>query len=348
MVAPGAFQLRTLDVLCEEERVRRLSERMLRDPAETAEHAREGRARSLARALVKEGLANVPEGEGEAEAAVRGSPAGSPMHISTSPRSLAVQQLESRMQVRRKAAAREQSPTVFDITAGDPREITIPTSPSIAVDPAKSPNPPDMRGRLADALDAITVKSVVELRNLVSIPPSAEAVVVVTLCLASSVDSGAATSALPGAPRNWAEAKTALLRPGSVLNSLRRFPYAAERGQVSQDVLCIVEETLAEVLFQGAGLEKVHPTLAQFYHWLRYAVEYSSACGQTLLLDNVPSPVRRAQGKTPGFVEKTASMNLAVDAGVRGKAGAGFSVSWATLADDAPQGLGFAAPAALA
>ncbi|CAE8711001.1 unnamed protein product, partial [Polarella glacialis] len=99
--------------------------------------------------------------------------------------------------------------------------------------------------RLSDALDFITVRGVVGFRALGEVSAAAAAVAIAVLRLAGSADIG--ESSVSAAPlKTWEEARRVLLKPGHFVSSLRRYPYAAERGQVLDSDVSAAEETLME------------------------------------------------------------------------------------------------------
>ncbi|CAE8597748.1 unnamed protein product, partial [Polarella glacialis] len=108
--------------------------------------------------------------------------------------------------------------------------------------------------RLSDALDFITVRGVVGFRALGEVSAAAAAVAIAVLRLAGSADIG--ESSVSAAPlKTWEEARRVLLKPGHFVSSLRRYPYAAERGQVLDSDVSAAEETLMEAeVLQVAGI----------------------------------------------------------------------------------------------
>eukprot|EP00438_Fugacium_kawagutii_P034226 Skav225919 [mRNA] locus=scaffold1500:207407:214995:- [translate_table: standard] len=171
---------RPIDLLCEEERLRRLSERM----SDSAEPARERRARILVHEMTQDR------------------------------RSKAIRALEAGLQARWKAVVHEM--------ASEGRQAA--------------------ESKLLDALDSVTVRSVVGLRGLTEVPRDVEVVAVAVLNLLSSefLDQSFAADCEAAAPRTWEDARRVLLKPGHFVSSLRKFPTAVEQGQPGHclDILC--------------------------------------------------------------------------------------------------------------
>ncbi|CAJ1337587.1 unnamed protein product, partial [Effrenium voratum] len=140
---------RPIDVLCEEERLRRLSERMAFDDGDGAEPARQRRARILVE-----------------EMTTMGPRLRSPS--SEKRRSKAVKALEAGLQARWKAVVHEMAETPKRASEAEKHEKKA--EPKVEM----------------DALDGVTVRSVVGLRGLSQVPPEVEAVVLAVLQLVSS------------------------------------------------------------------------------------------------------------------------------------------------------------------
>eukprot|EP00440_Ansanella_granifera_P029704 gb/GFBE01032265.1/.p1 GENE.gb/GFBE01032265.1/~~gb/GFBE01032265.1/.p1 ORF type:complete len:750 (+),score=126.72 gb/GFBE01032265.1/:1-2250(+) len=268
--------MRPINVLCEEERLRRLSERMCCDTGDGAEPARQKRAQSLVpvvAALAEE--LQAPGCRARRAEAVRVLEAG----------------LEARWRlVLHDIRAAETMPAAsVDVLSASAREVPRMLAPV----PAPSPEVPrvtDPQEALSNALDFITVRSVVSFRGLTQVSPGAEIVTVAVLRLAATGDAASVDAQPLNPPKNWDEARRVLLKPGHFVSSLRKYPYAAERGQVSEADLCFAEEALAEVPPHGDGLAEVHETALQLYDWLRAALEY--AAWARARLQDVASPAR--------------------------------------------------------
>jgi len=302
----------SLNVLCEQERVRRLSERMSRDSTEASEPARERRAHLVSQEFKDNGLV----GPGSLAA--------------SAPRFLAIEVLDAGLETKRRVSLRSEyaAPISAQVsaTASAVPSVVVPAPHSrpsrsamsaelLQVSIASEGPRGDPTTNLGEALDAITVKSIVGLRSVVDMPPDAEAVILSALKLLSSLDQPGSVSDLQGTcpPQTWAEAKRVFLKPGHFVNSLRRFPYAADRGQVPEADVGDVEEMLADVPPHGEGLEQTHPAVAQLYVWVRAALEYtawSSTCLEQQANSASVAPVlpRRSSAASPMPASGTAAM----------------------------------------
>lgn len=266
--------MRPVEVQCEEERLRRLAEAMCRDGEEGAEPARQRRAQSFS-----QGIAALED----------------KLAMGAARRSQAVQALEAGLDARRRAvvedmaAADSRHSSQPAGTGSTPREAVVSTtSPVLQADKARaeerqnaksllseSSERIDVRERLSDALDQITVRSVVSFRALLKVPVAVEAVTVAVLRLSSTGERvGNGDTAAP-VPRNWEDARKVLLKPGHFVNALRRYAYTAEQGHVMESDRHHAEETLADVQANGEVLAEVHETAGQLHEWLRAAVDYA-------------------------------------------------------------------------
>eukprot|EP00435_Cladocopium_sp_Y103_P035479 s57_g9.t1 len=227
---------RPIDLLCEEERLRRLSERMSLDEGDAAEPARQRRARILLQEMTNLG----PRLRSKS---------------SEDRRSKAIRALEAGLQARWKAVVHEMS------EAGSRR-----SGRQLA------------ETKLLDALETVTVRSVVGLRGLTEVPKEVESVALAVLTLVSSEYLGLGPDS--ETPKTWEEARRVLLKPGHFVSSLRKFPFAVEQGQVSASNISVAHELMKEVGPQkSSGLAKVHDGAGQLYSWLVAALDLTSALG---------------------------------------------------------------------
>jgi len=265
---------RSIDVLCEEERIRRLSERMAGRSDEAEEPARERRARSFVAEMVD-----------LEEMLVHGA----------ARRSAAVTALEAGLQARWRAVLQDMSsselrPDVLSALKEEPRAqapVPVPSpepsSPKASAS-TRSTAGSDPQADLSDALDQITVRTVVGFRAVPRVSKGVEAVAIAVLRLAGTCDMGDAEPM--ASPKNWDDVRRILLKPGHFVSSLRRYPYAAERGHVSDAALGVAEEALE---LQEEELAE-HETAVQLHAWLRAALEY--AAWARARLQDVASPAR--------------------------------------------------------
>lgn len=326
---------RSIDFLCEEERIRRLGERIRRDRDDSSELSRERRARGLARELLAVGFGNELTRDASRPLASASEflppmPLGPPPIVEL-PTTAPAPAME-------RASAHAPAPQALA-----PQAPTLPV-PRAEVSTSFPSAPMDPKERLNVALDSITVKGIVEFRGLADATPEAEAVAVAALRLLAGQVRESEPSASPP-PQTWFEVKRLLLKPGHFVNMLRRFPYAADRGQVPEADLCDVEEILAEVPPNGDGLEEFHAMAAQLYAWVRAALEYAawSQCN----LDTVATPARAAAAPAvdarsmhPPVPATRAAASPAWptapsgNGGYTAASGPGFGVSFAALAAD--------------
>merc|ERR1719258_724030 len=203
----------SLDIMTEEERIRRLHERMARDPTEGSELAREQRAKNLA--------------------------AGIKAHIAGGPESADGSATMSKPPSRSATASR----------SFDPKE------------PKKWPPPAyeqrkDVFDELAAALEAISVKGIIDFRNITVVPKLVEDVAVSVLSCVAHVDDVAEEDKVP--PKSWPAVQKVMAKPGHLINALRRYPYAVDAMRVQAADVKSAEKVL-ERTFRVTQLEDVHP-----------------------------------------------------------------------------------------
>ncbi|CAE7818517.1 unnamed protein product [Symbiodinium sp. CCMP2592] len=231
--------MRPIDVLCEEERLRRLSERMVYDSSDGAEHARQRRARTLVE-----------------EMSLLGSRLRSKSNEDR--RFDAVEALEAGLEARRKAL------------------LTAKEGSLRASAPIRQVDSGDLQSDLADALERVTVRSVVGLRGLVEVPRPVEAVVVAVLQLVNCDYAGVDLDPSPP-PTTWEEARRVLLKPGHFVSALRKFPFALQRGQILETEILQAEQAWSNVPSAGAGLSQVHEAAVHLYDWLTIALNFAAS-----------------------------------------------------------------------
>eukprot|EP00930_Biecheleria_cincta_P095557 TRINITY_DN87506_c0_g1_i1.p1 TRINITY_DN87506_c0_g1~~TRINITY_DN87506_c0_g1_i1.p1 ORF type:complete len:792 (+),score=168.06 TRINITY_DN87506_c0_g1_i1:121-2496(+) len=294
--------MRPVAVLCEEERLRRLAEAMCRDGQEGAEPARQRRAQSFS-----QGIAALEE----------------KLAMGAARRSQAVQALEAGLDARRRAV-------VEDMAAADSRHVAGQSSagaerspPHVLAGKAQAEErehakPPvqdfssqriDVQERLSDALDQITVRSVVSFRALLKVPVAVEAVTVAVLRLSTTGERSGNGDAVAPLPKNWDDARKVLLKPGHFVNALRRYAYAAEQGNVCEADTHYAEEALSDVQAKGEMLAEVHETAGQLHEWLRAAVDYAALTRARP--QDVASPARAARSQQKPAADPDAEQSIA-------------------------------------
>eukprot|EP00439_Symbiodinium_sp_Y106_P020469 s6392_g2.t1 len=252
--------MRPIDVLCEEERLRRLSERMVYDSSDGAEHARQRRARTLVE-----------------EMSLLGSRLRSKSNEDR--RFDAVEALEAGLEARRKASL---------LTA---KEGSVPASA-----PIRQVDSGDLQSDLSDALERITVRSVVGLRGLVEVPRPVEAVVVAALQLVNCDYAGVDLAPSPP-PTTWEEARRVLLKPGHFVSALRKFPFALQRGQILETEILQAEQAWSNVPSAGAGLSQVHEAALHLYDWLTIALNFAASLPAGASAKSVAGKVETAESE---------------------------------------------------
>jgi len=233
--------MRPIDVLCEEERLRRLSERMVYDSSDGAEHARQRRARTLVE-----------------EMSLLGSRLRSKSNEDR--RFDAVEALEAGLEARRKASQ-------ASLLAKEGASVPASAPPQVAS---------DLQSDLSDALERVSVRSVVGLRGLVEVPRPVEAVVVAVLQLVNCDYAGVDLDPSPP-PTTWEEARRVLLKPGHFVSALRKFPFALQRGQILEREIAQAEQAWSNVPSAGAGLSHVHEAALHLYDWLTIALSFAKS-----------------------------------------------------------------------
>ncbi|CAK9000508.1 unnamed protein product [Durusdinium trenchii] len=246
---------RPIDVLCEEERLRRLSERVTFDGGDSAEPARQRRARILVEEMTTLGPRLRSKSNEDR-------------------RFKAIRALEAGLHARWKAVVHEMSEghkgpseRVRKAAEEDLERTAVPV-------PTPHPTiPEDIHSKLLDALEGVTVRAVVGLRGLTEVPPNVEAVTLAVLHLVSCEYLGQMGLG-PEAPENWEEARRVLLKPGHFVSSLRKFPSSLEQGQVNDSNIIFAQKKLLQIgNAASTGLAEVHEGAVQLYHWLRAALQ---------------------------------------------------------------------------
>jgi len=281
--AEREMERRASEISCEEERIRRLSERMTRDQSEGGELARERRAKELANAVET----TMERGEFWDQK-------------SNSERQPAPQ-------VPLPADGRPK-PAVSTTDNFGSGQNSMDVSNSFRVQEATTPNsrptqkkwpPPryeqrkDVSAELASSLEAISVKSIVNFRHVTVVPKLVEDVTIAVLHLISHIEEGTEKQPLPKA---WTAVQKVLSKPGHLINSLRRYPYAVDAGRVQAADVKLAERVL-ERTFRVETLQDVHPVASMFYRWLYAAAHYYK------LRENKPQTVN-PQGGKPQVVPK--------------------------------------------
>merc|ERR1719387_1644662 len=164
----------SLDIMTEEERIRRLHERMARDPTDGSELAREQRAKNLAAGI----KAHIAGSDGSV-----GSAPSNPASRSVS----AARSFDPKEQKKWPPPAYEQRKDVFD--------------------------------ELAAALEAISVKGIIDFRNITVVPKLVEDVAVSVLACVAHVDDSAEADKVP--PKSWPAVQKVMAKPGHLINALR-------------------------------------------------------------------------------------------------------------------------------
>jgi len=190
-------------------------------------------------------------------------------------RSRAVRALEAGLEARWKAVKADMATSAGSRNGQNGKECK-PQQPEVPAPLTPVPFPgdaSDLQSKLADALEHVTVRSVVSLRGLTQVPRPVEAVVIAVLQLVSCDYAGVDLDPSPP-PTTWDEARRVLLKPGHFVSSLRKFPFAVERGQISESDVAKASRAREEVLGDGAGLSEVHEGASKLYAWLKAALDF--------------------------------------------------------------------------
>merc|ERR1719387_47253 len=240
---------KSLEIMTEEERIRRLHERMARDPTEGSELAREQRAKNLA--------AGIKAHIGGSQDSAEGSAASNPASRSVS----AARSFDPKEQKKWPPPAYEQRKDVFD--------------------------------ELAAALEAISVKGIIDFRNITVVPKLVEDVAVSVLSCVAHVDDASDDDKVP--PKSWPAVQKVMAKPGHLINALRRYPYAVDAMRVQAGDVKSAEKVL-ERTFRVTQLEDVHPVAGMLYRWMYAAAHYFRL--------RITNKAQSAQGMKPSAVPK--------------------------------------------
>ena len=164
---------------------------------------------------------------------------------------------------------------VHEMSEGAPRRAQRDQDLERQTAPVPTPHPvkEDVHSKLQDALESVTVRSVVGLRGLTEVPADVEAVALAVLHLVSGEYLGQMGLGLE-APQTWEDARRVLLKPGHFVSSLRKFPVAMEQGQVAESSIIFAQQKFLELgEKKHIELAEIHEGASQLYRWLRAALQ---------------------------------------------------------------------------
>lgn len=153
----------------------------------------------------------------------------------------------------------------------------------------------EIKEELTAALDAISVKSMIDFRGRLEVPRPVESVAAASVALIAHVDESADHSSGSVAPRSWAAAQAAMAKPGHFINSLRRFPYAVDSGRMPDADVHAARFCLQDVSPEHLASE---PAALNLHKWVVAALRYCEVQQQRALIvtNNLASP-------QPGFAD---------------------------------------------
>uniref|UniRef100_A0A7S1AAX8 Uncharacterized protein n=1 Tax=Noctiluca scintillans TaxID=2966 RepID=A0A7S1AAX8_NOCSC len=261
-----------LDVVVERERARRILDRFQHDDSDGGEISRELRAHQCSAAFRQAVIDGVLKD-----------------------RSHNVEQLESALDLRRRRQLLGMLVEERGLSTSSP--VTPPLGLSSETNSAASPSDPPTetapKGRalppsrssstaqlhegkspfdlLKETLDDISIKSILELHRSGDGVTEAEMVATAASCAIANIDETVQVSIHSLDPEfPWPQALDALAKPGHFVNSLRRFPYAADAGRVPEDNIVAARH------FLGLADEEseLHRSAQCLFRWVENAIAY--------------------------------------------------------------------------
>lgn len=290
-----AVQRRSLEILCEEERIRRLNDRMLRDASQGAELAREKRARSVA----GEAREKIRQLNGRLSLSSPGEIADAVMKLEEDVERRRRETIRSIWVARGGPASNEaKAPSLSTPATTNGIRGTSTPAPQNAKAKPTAPTGGGGGGRgdvaalesLSQSLEQISVKGVVDFRNLANVPPAVEAIAAATFCMVAHIDDPGDDP--PYTVTTWGQIQKVLCKPGHFINSLRRFPYAVNAGRVPESNIAEARLCLEQPAGDEKCLAQVHPVAFHLQHWLAAAFDYWASRRVTETSPHSAEPVR--------------------------------------------------------
>lgn len=144
---------------------------------------------------------------------------------------------------------------------------------------------------LSVALEAISVKSIIDFKGRLEVPRPVESVASASVCLVARVDDSAEDHSGSVVPRTWAAAQAAMAKPGHFINSLRRFPYAVDTGRMPDADVQAARSCLEDVSREHLANE---PAALNLHQWVVCALRYCEV--QRVLMVSSPASPQAGAG----------------------------------------------------
>jgi|Transcript_82994 hypothetical protein len=129
----------------------------------------------------------------------------------------------------------------------------------------------DAFDKLSAALEAISVKNVMDFRNRTEVPRPVQSVAAASMCMVAGIGEHmeVGPDGLPN--RSWEAAQQYMAKPGPFVNSLRQFPYAVDSGRMADKNVYAARQCLQDISVEHLADEPVALTL---YQWITAAWRY--------------------------------------------------------------------------
>lgn len=142
----------------------------------------------------------------------------------------------------------------------------------------------DAFDNLSGALEKVSVKGILELKDVASVSRDVEDVACCLISLLAEIDETIEVDASGRVPvKSWKQAQLAFAKPGYFINSLRRFPYAVDAGRVRERNVSDARPYLAAV---PRAPETDLRAIEHLHRWCTAATQYWN-CKQALKAEPV-------------------------------------------------------------
>lgn len=144
------------------------------------------------------------------------------------------------------------------------------------------------------ALEAISVKSLMEFKGRIEVPRPVESVAVASVCMVARVDDTVQVGPDGLPPRTWAAAQANMAKPGHFVNSLRQFPYAVDSGRMPDVNVYAARQCLEDVSPEHLANEAM---ALRLHDWIHAAWRYCEVVQMLRLQTSVSGPQTQSQLK---------------------------------------------------
>lgn len=137
------------------------------------------------------------------------------------------------------------------------------------------------------ALEAISVKSLMEFRGRMEVPRPVQSVAVASVCMVARIDDSMEVGSDGLPPRTWEAAQASMAKPGHFVNALRQFPYAVDSGRMPDVNVFAARQCLEDVSPEHLNDE---PVAERLLEWIQAACRYCEVVQILRLQTSVSAP----------------------------------------------------------